>query len=250
MDYKISFFFLSVWLCELKEGAELLDDQYTCFFSKSECPDSLCSLNLTHWHEKLCWKCGSFLYSTRLKMVMANSGKQNSFKMAFPNGITAPQPVLAAPPISPAEIQLVSVYWRNCIGFSNTSKMLQRCIRVCNCCVKHCTTTYEPHNEWLNDNCFNFLFNFHTRIYMFTGMQDTWYIFPIVSTTPHTPHSNSNNRYFLYSAILPEKLIRCALHIHTSSDDHHGVHLYNAVTPCYCSMLGAFSRLVSFGACC
>ena len=130
------------------------------------------------------------------------------------------------------------------------AKMLQRCIRVCNCCVKHCTTTYEPHNEWLNDNCFNFLFNFHTRIYMFTGMQDTWYIFPIVSTTPHTPHSNSNNRYFLYSAILPEKLIRCALHIHTSSDDHHGVHLYNAVTPCYCSMLGAFSRLVSFGACC
>ena len=41
-------------------------------------------------------------------MVMANSGKQGSFKMVFPNGITAPQPVLAAPPISPAEIQLVS----------------------------------------------------------------------------------------------------------------------------------------------
>lgn len=47
-------------------------------------------------------------YSLRFKMVLANSGKQGTYKMMLPNGITTPQSVLAAPPISPAEIQLIS----------------------------------------------------------------------------------------------------------------------------------------------
>ena len=33
-------------------------------------------------------------------------------------------------------------------------------------------------------------------------------------------------------------------------DDDDGVVLYSAVTPCYCSMLGALGRVVSFEACC
>ncbi|XP_076468471.1 ragulator complex protein LAMTOR1-like [Babylonia areolata] len=46
-------------------------------------------------------------YSSRLKMLLANSGKQGMYKLALPNGITTPQSVLAAPPVSPAEIQLI-----------------------------------------------------------------------------------------------------------------------------------------------
>ena len=48
------------------------------------------------------------IHSTRLKMVLQSSGKPGIRSLSFPNGITAPQTVLAAPPISPAEIQLVS----------------------------------------------------------------------------------------------------------------------------------------------
>ena len=33
----------------------------------------------------------------------------------------------------------------------------------------------------------------------------------------------------------------CGLHRHTASGD---VHLYSAVTPCYCSILGALGRVV------
>ena len=49
-------------------------------------------------------------------------------------------------------------------------------------------------------------------------------------------------------------------HIHTASDDDNDddddddddddVHLCSAVTPCYCSMLGALGRVVSLEACC
>ena len=60
----------------------------------------------------------------------------------------------------------------------------------------------------------------------------------------------------MYIAILHNKLTHCALHIPTTSDDDDDddddddVHLYSAVTPCYCSMLGALGRVVSLEACC
>lgn len=49
----------------------------------------------------------STFFSLRLK-GLSISGKAGSYRLGLPNGITAPQMVLAAPPISPAEIQMVS----------------------------------------------------------------------------------------------------------------------------------------------
>ncbi|PVD35150.1 hypothetical protein C0Q70_06431 [Pomacea canaliculata] len=46
-------------------------------------------------------------YSLRLK-GLSISGKAGSYRLGLPNGITAPQMVLAAPPISPAEIQMIT----------------------------------------------------------------------------------------------------------------------------------------------
>ncbi|KAK7097066.1 ragulator complex protein LAMTOR1-like [Littorina saxatilis] len=63
-------------------------------------------------------------YNTRLKMVLANSGKQGTYKIAIPNGITAPQSVLAAPPVSPAEIQLI------CNASEKFSKAMRDGVRI------------------------------------------------------------------------------------------------------------------------
>ncbi|XP_076447115.1 ragulator complex protein LAMTOR1-like [Babylonia areolata] len=43
-------------------------------------------------------------YNTRLKLAMA---KRGSFRLTLPPGVTSPQSVLAAPPVSPAEIHLI-----------------------------------------------------------------------------------------------------------------------------------------------
>ncbi|KAL8616813.1 hypothetical protein ACOMHN_017850 [Nucella lapillus] len=47
-------------------------------------------------------------YNTRLKMLLSSSGKRGACRLSLPGNVTSPQSVLAAPPVSPSEIQLIS----------------------------------------------------------------------------------------------------------------------------------------------
>ncbi|XP_046561421.1 ragulator complex protein LAMTOR1-like [Haliotis rubra] len=47
-------------------------------------------------------------YSNRLNMVMSGHGRAKSYRPSLPNGISAPQMVLAAPPVTLADIQMIT----------------------------------------------------------------------------------------------------------------------------------------------
>lgn len=47
-------------------------------------------------------------YSNRVNMVLASSGSKRQLKVSLPNGVTAPQIVLASQPISLADIELIT----------------------------------------------------------------------------------------------------------------------------------------------
>jgi hypothetical protein len=46
--------------------------------------------------------------SNRVNMVLSSTGRGRQYKMPLPNGVNAPQIVLASQPISLADIELVS----------------------------------------------------------------------------------------------------------------------------------------------
>ncbi|KAL5011581.1 hypothetical protein ScPMuIL_010132 [Solemya velum] len=47
-------------------------------------------------------------YSNRLNMKLSGSGRVSQYKQPLPNGISAPHTVLAAPPVSLADIQFIT----------------------------------------------------------------------------------------------------------------------------------------------
>ncbi|XP_064608267.1 ragulator complex protein LAMTOR1-like [Liolophura sinensis] len=47
-------------------------------------------------------------YSNRINMVLNRTGQPKTYKTSLPNGISAPQSVLAAQPISLADVQLIT----------------------------------------------------------------------------------------------------------------------------------------------
>ncbi|WAR00508.1 LTOR1-like protein [Mya arenaria] len=62
-------------------------------------------------------------YSNKLNMVLASSGRGSKYRMSLPNGVTAPQIVLASQPVSLADIELITMAAKRAAAAVNDLKV-------------------------------------------------------------------------------------------------------------------------------